>query len=71
LRADWSAAFCRQLHVRLQVRLLSAAGNGLGLIIPGILRGGDDVPPRIREHVHCVDFSKFTLATPRLASNPE
>jgi hypothetical protein len=51
--------------------LLGAAGNGLGLIIPVILRGGDDVPPRIREHVHCVDFSKFTLATPRLASNPE
>lgn len=52
-------------------KLLGAAGNGLGLIIPVILRGGDNVPPRIREHVHCVDFSKFTLATPRLASNPE
>ena len=36
-----------------------------------IRRGGDDVPPRIRQHLHYADFSRFTLATPRLASNPE
>jgi hypothetical protein len=51
--------------------MLGPAGRGRGFIIPVILRGGDDVPPRIREHVHCADFSRFTLATPRLASNPD
>jgi hypothetical protein len=43
--------------------MLGPAGRGRGFIIPVILRGGDDVPPRIREHVHCADFSRFTLAT--------
>jgi hypothetical protein len=51
--------------------MLGPAGRGRGFIIPVILRGGDDIPPRIREHVHYTDFSRFTLATPRLASNPE
>ena len=49
-------------------KLLGPAGRGRGFIIPVILRGGDDVPPRIREHLHYADFSRFTLATPRLAS---
>jgi TIR domain len=52
-------------------KLLGPAGRGRGFIIPVILRGGDDVPPRIREHLHYADFSRFTLATPRIASNPE
>jgi hypothetical protein len=51
--------------------LLGAKGRGRGFIIPVVLRGGDNIPQRIRQHVHWTDFSKFTLATPRLASNPE
>ena len=51
--------------------LLGPAGRGRGFIIPVILRGNDNVPQRIRDHVNYSDFSKFTLATPRLASNPD
>jgi hypothetical protein len=51
--------------------LLGAGGLGQGFIIPVILRGADNVPKRIKDHLHYADFSKFTLATPRLASNPE
>jgi hypothetical protein len=51
--------------------LLGPGGRGRGFIIPVILRGSDNIPQRIRDHVHYADFSKFTLATPRLASNPD
>ena len=51
--------------------LLGHAARGRGFIIPVILRGGDDIPARIRQHAHYSDFSKFTLATPRIASNPD
>ena len=52
-------------------QLLGSAAKGRGFIIPVILRGSDNIPQRIRDHVHYSDFSKFTLATPRLASNPD
>jgi hypothetical protein len=52
-------------------KLLAPDERSRGFIIPVVFRGGDDLPDRIKRHVHYVDFSKFTLATPRLASNPE
>jgi hypothetical protein len=52
-------------------KLLGPGERGRGFIIPIVFRGGDDLPDRIKGHVHYVDFSKFTLATPRLAANPE
>jgi hypothetical protein len=51
--------------------LLGPAAHGQGFIIPVILRGGEDIPDRIRKHQHYSDFSRFTLATPRIASNPD
>jgi hypothetical protein len=51
--------------------LLGKADDGRGFIIPVILRGGDDVPARISQHRHYSDFSRFTLATPNLITNPE
>jgi hypothetical protein len=42
-----------------------------GLIIPIILRGKDDLPPRIKSCTHYSDFSQFTLATTRLSKNPK
>ena len=50
-------------------KMLGTAGGGYGFIIPVILRGGEDIPERIKQHVHYVDFSKFTLAEKRLAEN--
>lgn len=55
----------------LRRTLLGAAGRNRGFIIPVILRGANDIPARIKNHVHYTDFSQFTLATPRLAANPE
>ncbi len=46
------------------------ADGGRGFIIPIILRG-DDLPGRIKDHKHYVDFSRFSLATPELMRHPE
>jgi hypothetical protein len=47
----------------------TAATHGRGLIIPIILRGEiTDLPPAIKDHIHCADFSKFTTAYPPLAT---
>jgi hypothetical protein len=54
-----------------RLTMLRPEARGRGLIIPVILRGGDDIPPRIKQGRHYADFSRFTLATPRLASNPD
>jgi len=47
--------------------------HGEGLIIPIILRGKrQDLPPEIRDHVHCCDFSRYSTAiAPRLSQNPD
>ena len=44
-----------------------------GMIIPIIFRGKiKDLPPKIKKYIQCVgDFSKFTLATIDLSSNPD
>jgi len=54
-----------------RLALLGPAAQGRGFIIPILLRGGDRVPKEIREHIHFVDFSRFTLATPDIARNPD
>ncbi len=40
-----------------------------GFIIPVILRGGDNVPERIKNSTHYCDFSKFTTASPKISAN--
>jgi hypothetical protein len=51
---------------------LLGASDGRGFIIPIILRGADDIPDRIKKHVHYNDrFAKFTLAATDLIRNPE
>jgi|LGVF01.1.fsa_nt_gb hypothetical protein len=43
-----------------------------GMIIPIIFRGKiEDLPPKIKKCIHYADFSKFTLATLDLSSNPD
>ena len=51
---------------------LGAAGHECGFIIP-VVFGGDikDLPPRIKETIHCCDFSKFTLASTEISRNPD
>jgi hypothetical protein len=60
-----------QLEARRRQMLGAAAVNASGFIIPIILRGGDDVPERIKQHVHYADFSKFSLASADIIHNPE
>lgn len=46
--------------------------SGRGMIIPLIFRGEtEDLPPKIKKDIHYIDFSKFTLATSDLSSDPE
>jgi hypothetical protein len=53
-------------------QLLGAKAHGRGFIIPVILTGDvDDLPPRIKESIHCCDFSRFTLASADISRNPD
>ena len=40
-----------------------------GMIIPIVLRGGDNVPSKIKDRLQYADFSKYTTATPHIAKN--
>jgi hypothetical protein len=41
-----------------------------GLIIPIILRGRrEDLPPHLREHIHCLDFSPYTTSNQSILRN--
>jgi hypothetical protein len=42
-----------------------------GLIIPIILRGADALPAAIKSERQCYNFDRFSLASRRLAENPE
>ena len=57
--------------VRLEAKRLAMAGvaRGRGLIIPVVLRGFEDLPPRIKDGRHAVDFSQFTLADKAMLRN--
>jgi hypothetical protein len=60
----------------LERRRIELLGPGVprdrGFIIPVVFRGDiADLPPRIRNRLHCCDFSRFTLATSDLSRNPE
>jgi len=60
-----------ELLERKRDQLLCAAANASrGFIIPIILRGNDDIPPKIKRYTHYADFSHFTLATPEIVRNP-
>ncbi len=50
---------------------LALSGRKPSLIIPVVLRGFENLPPRIAGRRQAVDFSRFTLAVPELARNPE
>lgn len=54
-----------------RLALLGASGPERSLIIPVVLRGANSLPPRIAGRRQYVDFSRFSLATPELARNPE
>jgi hypothetical protein len=59
---------------RLQKKRFELLGSGVagrGFIIPIVLRGADDIPPRIKSQTHYADFSRFTLASADLIRNPE
>ena len=48
-----------------------AATREKGMIIPIILRGEDELPPKIKGKIHYSDFSKFTLAETSIKNKPE
>jgi hypothetical protein len=50
---------------------LSGTGASMGLIIPVILRGFTQLPARIQQGRHAIDFSHFTLATQEMSRNPD
>jgi hypothetical protein len=49
-------------------QLLGAANDNRDFIIPVILRGDDDIPDRIKQHVHYANFAKFSLAMPEMVT---
>jgi hypothetical protein len=51
--------------------LLGPKGNGKGFMIPIILAGEKDLPPKIKDSIHYGNFSKFTLATTEISRNPD
>ncbi len=60
------------LEERRLTLLGAEAARGCGLIIPIILRGEkDDLPEKIRDHIHFCDFSKFSTASPDISANQE
>jgi len=40
-----------------------------GMIIPIVLRGAAEMPPKIRNRTQYLDFSKYTTASPRISRN--
>lgn len=56
-----------------RLRLLGGTlGRGVGLIIPILLRGRlEDLPDKIKGHIHFCDFSKFTMASPKIRRKQE
>ncbi|MEK6304633.1 MAG: toll/interleukin-1 receptor domain-containing protein [Acidobacteriota bacterium] len=51
-------------HVLTKIRTL-------GMIIPIFFRGRRaELPPRIRDHMHFCDFSRYSLADPQILTNP-
>ena len=60
--------------VRLETRRLDnlpSADREVGLIIPVVLRGADQVPATIKSGRHYVDFSHFSLASTEIKRNPD
>jgi hypothetical protein len=51
--------------------LLGPKGNGKGFIIPIILGGEGDLPPKIKNSIHYYNFSKFTLASTEIRRNKD
>lgn len=61
-----------ELIERERRRLLGLPdSDARGFIIPVVLRGFEQLPERISKRVHCVDFSRFTLADADLLHNRE
>lgn len=57
---------------RNRMALLGPQAQGMGLIIPVVLRGRtEDLPSWIRQHRHFCDFSRFSTATRNIRSNAE
>jgi len=55
---------------RLKLIDKSKLGNK-GMIIPIILRGGEDLPEEISRRIHYLDFSKYTTASVNIRKNEE
>jgi hypothetical protein len=71
-------AYCLREYTAMEIleekrlKVLGHEGRGVGLIIPIILRGRqDDLPVKIRDHIHFCDFSKFSTADADISKNPE
>jgi hypothetical protein len=41
-----------------------------GMIVPVVLRGEEDLPSKLKSHIHYADFSKYTLADQSIKTNP-
>ena len=63
----------KALEEQLKAKALEGAfPPEFGLIIPILLRGkAEELPPRIRGHIHFCDFSKFTTASVEMTRHQE
>jgi TIR domain len=59
----------------LEGRRIAVAGESKfgnkGIIVPIVLRGGDDLPEDIKKNIHYLDFSKYTTASANIRKNEE
>jgi hypothetical protein len=60
------------LEARRFKAMEDSVSSQCGLIIPILFRGkAEDLPPRIRGHIHFCDFSKFTTASTKMTRHKE
>ena len=60
-----------ELLEKKRMKLAGANSGEYGMIIPIVLRGGDNLPDDIKKRIHYLDFSKYTTASANIRNNSE
>lgn len=68
-------SYCLREYTAMEIlegKRLGAQPSNEGLIIPIILRGKvEDLPPKLKDHIHCADFSYYTTASKEISKDEE